>query len=195
MKIENSFEVPVTAPEAWAMLMNIEDVVGCLPGARLGEVVDESTYKGTFDARLGPIAVTLAGTVVFEERDDALRVGRLKGQASDTRGRGGAVSLIAFRLTEHAEHTQVDIETDLQLSGALAQYGRGAGMVSRLAGRIIEQFSECLRARIAQAQAPGGCDALPDAEDPRPLDLGRLGVDAMVESVKSGLGRRFGGKK
>ena len=112
MKLENSFEVPVPAPEAWAMLMNIEDVVGCLPGARLGEVVDESTYKGTFKVRLGPIAVTLAGTVVFEERDDARRVGRLKGQASDTRGRGGAVSRIAFRLTEHAEYTQVDIETD-----------------------------------------------------------------------------------
>ena len=53
------------------MLMNIEDVVGCLPGAQLGEVVDESTYKGTIKARIGPIAVTLAGTVEFEERDEA----------------------------------------------------------------------------------------------------------------------------
>ena len=176
------------------MLMNIEDVVGCLPGARIGEVVDDSTYKGTFNVRLGPIAVTLAGTVVFEERDDARRVGRLKGQASDTRGRGGAVSLIAFRLTENAGHTQVDIETDLQLSGALAQYGRGAGMVSGLAGRIIGQFSECLRARIAQAQAPPDSDALPDAEGAQTLDLGRIGIDAMVDSVRSGLGRRFGGK-
>ena len=109
MKIENSFEVPVPAPEAWAMLMNIEDVVGCLPGAQLGEVIDESTYKGTIKARIGPIAVTLAGTVEFEERDEARRVGRLKGQASDTRGRGGAVSLITFQLRENAEGTQVDI--------------------------------------------------------------------------------------
>ena len=125
MKIENSFDVPVPASEAWAMLMNIEEVVGCLPGAQLGEVVDASTYKGTFKARIGPIAVTLAGTVEFVERDEVRRVGRLKGQASDTRGRGGAVSLIAFQLRENAEHTQVDIQTDLQLSGALAQYGRG----------------------------------------------------------------------
>ena len=125
MKIENSFEVPVPAAEAWAMLMNIEEVVGCLPGAQLGEVVDESTYEGTFKARIGPISVTLAGTVQFEERDEARRLGRLKGRASDTRGRGGAVSLIIFQLREHAEHTRVDIQTDLQLSGALAQYGRG----------------------------------------------------------------------
>ena len=125
MKIENSFDVPVPPSQAWAMLMNIEDVVGCLPGAQLGEVVDDSTYKGSIKARIGPIAVTLAGTVEFEERDEARRVGRLKGQASDTRGRGGAVSLITFQLRESAESTQVDIETDLQLSGALAQYGRG----------------------------------------------------------------------
>ena len=194
MKIENSFEVPVPASEAWAMLMNIEEVVGCLPGAQLGEVVDESTYKGTFKARIGPISVTLAGTVEFEERDEARRVGRLKGQASDTRGRGGAVSLIAFQLTENAEHTQVDIQTDLQLSGALAQYGRGAGMVSNLAGRIIGQFAECLRARIERApEADEEGDPQP-GNGAAPVDLGRIGFDAMVDSVKSGLGRRNRGK-
>ena len=195
MKIENSFEVPVPASEAWAMLMNIEEVVGCLPGAQLGEVVDESTYKGTFKARIGPISVTLAGTVEFEERDEARRVGRLKGQASDTRGRGGAVSLIAFQLTENAEHTQVDIQTDLQLSGALAQYGRGAGMVSNLAGRIIGQFAECLRARIERApEADAEGDPQP-GNGAAPVNLGRIGFDAMVDTVKSGLGRRNRGKK
>ena len=195
MKIENSFEVPVPVSEAWAMLMNIEEVVGCLPGAQLGEVVDESTYKGTFKARIGPISVTLAGTVAFEERDEGQRVGRLKGQASDTRGRGGAVSLIAFQLTENAEHTQVDIQTDLQLSGALAQYGRGAGMVSNLAGRIIGQFAECLRARIERApEADAEGDPQP-GNGAAPVNLGRIGFDAMVDTVKSGLGRRNRGKK
>ena len=121
-------------------------------------------------------------------------MGRLKGQASDTRGRGGAVSLIAFQLTENAEHTQVDIQTDLQLSGALAQYGRGAGMVSNLAGRIIDQFAECLRARIERApEADEEGDPQP-GNGAAPVDLGRIGFDAMVDSVKSGLGRRNRGK-
>lgn len=195
MKIDNSFEVPVPASEAWTMLMNIEDVVGCLPGAQLGEVVNESTYKGTFKARIGPISVTLAGTVEFEERDEARRVGRLKGQASDTRGRGGAVSLITFQLRENAEHTQVDIETDLQLSGALAQYGRGAGMVSNLAGRIIDQFAECLRSRIERAPALAEAGTMPPENGAPPVDLGRIGLDAMVDAVKSGLERRYRGKK
>ena len=190
MKIENSFEVPVPASEAWAMLMNIEDVVGCLPGAQLGEVVDESTYKGTIKARIGPISVTLAGTVEFEERDEARRVGRLKGQASDTRGRGGAVSLITFQLRENAESTQVDIETDLQLSGALAQYGRGAGMISNFASRIIDQFAECLRARIESVPTATEADALRPGNEAAPVNLGRIGFDAMVDTVKSGLGRR-----
>ena len=190
MKIENSFEVPVPASEAWAMLMNIEDVVGCLPGAQLGEVVDESTYKGSIKARIGPIAVTLAGTVEFEERDEARRVGRLKGQASDTRGRGGAVSLITFQLRENAESTQVDIETDLQLSGALAQYGRGAGMISNFAGRIIDQFAECLRARIELAPTAAEAGARQPGNAPPPVNLGRIGIEAVVDTVKDRLGRR-----
>ena len=190
MKFENSFEVPVSAPEAWALLMNVEDIVGCLPGARLDEVVDESTYKGTFQARLGPIAVALSGTVMFEERDEARRLGRLRGQASDTRGRGGASSVITFRLEESAERTQVAIETDLQLSGALAQYGRGAGMVSNLAGRIIDQFAECLRARIERSSAPDEAGTPASESEAPPVDLGRIGFDAMVDTVKSGLGRR-----
>ena len=190
MKIENSFEVPVPAAETWAMLMNIEEVVGCLPGAQLGEVVDETTYKGTFKARIGPIAVTLAGTVEFEERDEARRTGRLKGRASDTRGRGGAISLMTFQLREHAEHTQVDIETDLQLSGALAQYGRGAGMVSNLAGRIVDQFAECLRSRIERASSAAEAGASEPGNGTPPVNLGRIGFDAMVDTVKSGLGRR-----
>ena len=177
--------------------MNIEDIVGCLPGAELSEVVDESTYKGSFAVRIGPISVTLGGTVQFEQRDDARHVGRLKGQASDPRGRGGAVSHITFRLEPVSDRTRVDIEADVQLSGALAQYGRGAGMISTLAGRIIDQFAECLRARIVQAQAhvPEDSVALPSADGAPPVDLGRMGLEVMVDSVKSGLGRRFGGKK
>jgi len=190
MKFENSFEVPVSAPEAWALLMNVEDVVECLPGARLDEAVDESTYKGTFQARLGPISVALAGTVMFEERDEARRLGRLRGQASDTRGRGGANSAITFRLEECAERTRVAIETDLQLSGALAQYGRGAGMVSNLAGRIIDQFAECLRARIERGSAPAEIGTPASESGAAAVNLGRIGFDAMVDTVKSGLGRR-----
>ena len=195
MKIENSFEVPVPAPEAWALLMNVEDVVGCLPGARLDDVVDESTYKGTFRARIGPISVVLAGTVTFDERDEARRLGRLRGQASDTRGRGGANSVMTFRLEESGGRTQVAIETDLQLSGALAQYGRGAGMVSNLAGRIIGQFAECLRARIEGASAPAGAGGPTPENGAAPVNLGRMGFDAMVDTVKGGLGRRSREKK
>ena len=175
--------------------MNIEEVVGCLPGAQLGEVVDESTYKGTIKARIGPIAVSLAGTVEFEERDEVRRVGRLKGHATDTRGRGGAVSLIAFQLRENAESTQVDIETDLQLSGALAQCGRGAGMISNFARRIIGQFADCLRARIERTAAAAEAGAPRPGNDVPPVNLGRIGFDAMVDTVKDGLGRRSRGTK
>ena len=89
----------------------------------------------------------------------------------------------------------MDIQTDLQLSGALAQYGRGAGMVSNLATRIIDQFAECLRARIERAPAGVEADAPQSENGAPPVNLGRIGIDAMVDTVKSGLGRGSRGKK
>ena len=124
-------------------------------------------------------------------------MGRLKGQASDTRGRGGAVSDIAFRLEPLSDRTRVGITTDLQLSGALAQYGRGAGMVTNLAAQIIEQFAQRLCARLMEARAPASesSDTPPPAEEAPPVDLGRTGLRAMVENLKSRLGRWFGARR
>ena len=98
--------------------------------------------------------------------------------------------MITFRLEESAGRTHVAIETDLQLSGALAQYGRGAGMVSNLAGRIIDQFAECLRARIERASTPDEAGEPDSGREAPPVDLGRIGLDAVLDTVKSGLGRR-----
>lgn len=123
MKIHNSFEVPVGVPEAWKLLIDVENVVTCLPGATVNEVVDGSTYKGTFSVRLGPIALTFRGTARLDEVDEQAFAVRVKGKAIDTKGRGGANTDMCFELQPKDGSTLVLLQTDLQLSGAVAQYG------------------------------------------------------------------------
>jgi carbon monoxide dehydrogenase subunit G len=154
MEFDNSFIVPLAPAEAWKVLMDIPRIAPCMPGAELTEVVDPTTYKGKIAVRLGPVALSFAGQVKFEEIDEANRRARVKAQGADAKGRGGANATADFHLEPVPEGSQVLIHTNLALSGAVAQYGRGAGMIQDMAAHMIGQFADCLKARLAVESAP-----------------------------------------
>src|SRR5215471_18369366 len=171
MEFDNSFEVPLPPDQAWALLMDIERIAPCMPGAKLTEVVDKMTYKGNIAVRLGPVALTFAGTVKFEELDDANRWARVRAQGTDAKGRGGAQATASFQLEPSAAGSKVLVHTDLSLSGAVAQYGRGVGMIQATAAQIINQFAANLKAQLATvptaaATADASATATPPAARP-----------------------------
>ena len=98
MEFDNAFEVPVSVDEAWNILMDIERIAPCVPGAELTEVVDESTYRGKISVKLGPVALTFNGQTNFEERNEASHSAKLKAQGTDAKGRGGAHANVDFRM-------------------------------------------------------------------------------------------------
>jgi len=149
VEFDNSFEVPLPPAEAWPVLMDIKRIAPCMPGAELTEVVDDKTYKGKIGVRLGPVALTFAGTVAFEEIDNANHSARVKAQGTDAKGRGGANATASFRLEPVASGSKVLVHTDLALSGSVAQYGRGVGMIQATAAQIINQFAGNLKAQLA----------------------------------------------
>jgi carbon monoxide dehydrogenase subunit G len=153
MQFSNSFEVPLPPAQAWAFLLDIQRIAPCMPGAELTEVVDESTYKGKVAVRLGPVALSFAGTAKFEDIDNAAHKARVKAQGSDVKGRGGASANVSFALEPVADGTKVVIDTDLNLSGSVAQYGRASGMIQSVASQIITQFAAALRGEIAKSHA------------------------------------------
>ncbi|MEA2938252.1 MAG: uncharacterized protein QOC56_1756 [Alphaproteobacteria bacterium] len=167
MEFDNAFEVPLPPAQAWPLLMDIARIAPCMPGAQLTEVVDDKTYKGRISVRLGPVALTFAGLVTFEELDNANHRARVKAQGTDAKGRGGAHASAAFRLEPSANGSKVLVHTDLALSGAVAQYGRGVGMIQATAGAIMTQFANNLRAQIAAGGTPAGA-ATPGAPTPPP---------------------------
>jgi hypothetical protein len=149
MEFDNTLEVPLPPDEAWKVFLDIKRIAGCIPGAELTEVVDDTTYKGRVAVRIGPVALSLVGHARLEEVDAAGRRVRVKTQGADPKGRGGADSVIDFRLEPAGTGTKVLIHSDVKLSGSIAQYGRGAGMIQSVAAQLINQFGEALKTQIA----------------------------------------------
>ena len=192
MEFDNSFEVPLPAAEAWVVLMDIERIVPCVPGAELTEVVDKDNFKGKVSVRLGPVALTFAGRAEFEERDDQTFSARVKAQGSDSKGRGGANADVTFRLVSTgAATTLVEIHTNLQLSGSVAQYGRGVGMITDVASQIIGKFADCLRDQVTDAEVSGETEAVPPPQA-APVSVASIGLRALWNSVVKSIKRIFG---
>ncbi len=153
MEFDNSFDVPLPPDQTWAVLMDIPRIAPCMPGAELTEVVDARNYKGKISVRLGPVALAFAGRVEIDAIDEANRSAKVKAQGSDAKGRGAANATASFRIEPAGAGSKVLIHTDLMLSGAVAQYGRGVGMIQATAAQIIGQFAGNLRAQLAREVA------------------------------------------
>jgi uncharacterized protein len=166
MEFDNSFEVPLPPPEAWKVLLDIKRVAPCMPGAELTEVVDESTYKGKINVRLGPVALTFAGVVKFEHIDTANYTARVAAQGSDAKGRGGANAASVFRLEPAGGGSKVLVHTNLALSGAVAQYGRGVGIIQATAAQLMNQFATRLKDQLAQDRSTAPATAQPMQPSP-----------------------------
>jgi hypothetical protein len=186
VEFDNSFEVPLRPAQAWPLLMDIRRIAPCMPGAEVTEVVDATTFKGRIAVRLGPVALAFAGVVKLEEIDDLAYKARVKAQGSDAKGRGAANATAAFRLEPAGEGSKVLVHTDLTLSGAVAQYGRGVGIVQATAAQIMTQFAANLKAQIA-AERP----AVAAAEPPPPAAQPISGFSLMIKVIWNALASWF----
>ena len=202
MDIKNSFEVPVPVDEAWKLLLDIKRIAPCMPGAELLEIVDPNTYKGKVAVRLGPVALSFVGTARFEDIDEATHRARVKAQGADAKGRGGANGVVTFALSPIANGTKVDVDTNLNLSGSVAQYGRGTGMIQDVATQIIGQFATALSAMLAHeksaqtaAAAPSG-QASPSEPGPSAFQPAKpiSGLSLMARVFWNALRRLFDGR-
>lgn len=153
MQFSNTFDVSLPPADAWPFLLDIERIVPCMPGAELVEVVDAKTFKGKVSVRLGPVSLTFVCLAIFEEIDNVGYHARVKSQGSDAKGRGSANALINLRVEPSAVGSKVTVDTDLNLTGSVAQYGRGAGMIQSVANQIVSQFAKNLEAQIGQLKA------------------------------------------
>jgi carbon monoxide dehydrogenase subunit G len=171
MRIENDFEVAAPLERVWAHLLDVEKVAPCVPGGQLTEVVDDHTWKGRVTMKMGPVSLAFNGLVTLQERDEEAHRVVLKAEGREQRGKGAATALSTSRLEAIGDRTKVSIETDLTITGAVAQYGRG--MIGDISRRLTQQFADCLASSIAAegaASAPAANGATPAAVAESPPD-------------------------
>jgi carbon monoxide dehydrogenase subunit G len=142
---------------AWEVLLDLERVAPCLPGAEL-DAGDGREFEGRMAVKIGPVTSRYAGTVRIEHADAGARRAVMRAQARDSRGAGTAAATISTQMHPTAEGTRVDVETDIQISGPAAQFGRG--VMQEVSSKLMGRFAECLAAEMAAGSTgPQAADA------------------------------------
>ena len=185
MEISKTFVVQAPPDAVWSFLTDLPRVARCLPGAAIGEKVDEKTSTGTMTVKVGPVSSSYRGKVTFERLDPVAHTAEIVAAGQDVRGKGGA----DLRLTSSLKalpggSTEVTTVSQVNVTGILAQMGRG--MIQDVSDEMFQLFSERMRAELeapAPATGSGASSAAPAAASPAPaqpvaLDAVALGARA-----------------
>jgi uncharacterized protein len=158
MKLEQSFTVEAPVERVWDMLIDVERVAPCLPGAEITGQGPDGSYEGTFTVKLGPTTASYRGSLRMDSLDEASRTATMHAKGTDKRGQGGANATIVSTMRQEGEETVVDVVTDFTITGRLARFGRG-GMIEDISKRMMRDFSQCLQATIASEPAQAAAEA------------------------------------
>jgi carbon monoxide dehydrogenase subunit G len=176
--IENEFTASAPVDELWAFLLDVERIAPCMPGAELTEVVDDHHWKGRLNMKFGPVAMSFAGTVTMQERDDAAHRVVLGAKGTEAKGRGAASATVTSWLEPRDDGTSlVKMRADISLTGAAAQLSRG--LLPEVSKKLTQQFADCLEETLRADAGAGGAtgtadpssgaaDAEPSADDGPP---------------------------
>ncbi len=151
MELRHSFTVPLDVESTWAHFGDIAALAECFPGAVVTDV-EGDTFRGTVKVKLGPIALQYAGSGTFVEKDDAAHRFVVEAKGKDKRGNGTAGATVTLAMTGAGGSTEVQVDTDLAITGKPAQFGRG--VMQDVSDKLLGQFVACLEQRLG-VPAPG----------------------------------------
>ncbi len=181
MKIQNSFHVPAALEQSWQVVTDVPGLVSCMPGAELTEAAPDGSYRGIARVKIGPVQLQFNGEARLYDVDSQAHTMKVRARASDAKGRGTVASEMAFALAPEGSRTRVDVVTDLTLSGAVAQYGRGAGLIKEVANQFTRDFAANLANKVLLR-----CTAKQE-----PIS----GIRLLFSALRAMLSRWLGGKR
>jgi uncharacterized protein len=199
MEIENEFDVPAPVDHVWTYLLDVERVAPCMPGAELTEVVDDHTWKGKVNMKLGPVSLAFVGTVTLQERDDQAKRIVLAAKGMEQKGKGAANASVTSWLEQGDGVTNVKMRADIHLTGTVAQLSRG--LLPEVSRKLTQQFADCLLQSMGAAEVRATESADIAAAVPAPVEatarakpIGgiRLALAAFWASIRGFFRRLFG---
>ena len=153
MQLENSFTIGAPPARVFAYLLDVNKIVGCVPGAELSEVVDPTTFKGKVKIKVGPITVGYSGTARIADRDDANHAATLEADGKETTGPGSARAKARMTVEADGSGSIVKIVTEYSVAGRVAQFGRG--VMEDVSRRIVNDMAACIKANVEAGEASG----------------------------------------
>ena len=172
MELTHRFSVPASKEVTWAAFNDIESVAGCFPGAVVTGVEGDD-FTGTCKVKLGPIALTYAGSGTFIEKDEGAGRFVLEAKGKDKRGNGTAGATVTATITEAGpDRADVEVLTDLSITGKPAQFGRG--VIQDVSDKLLGQFMDCLEQRLGPAEV---------AEEPAAAEAGAAASSVTPEAA------------
>ena len=190
MEINNAFEVKAPIDVAWATLTDLARIAPCLPGATLTSI-EGDIYKGHVTVKVGPIVAKFGGQAIFQERNDAAHRAVLKGEGRDSTGKGNASAIITAQLESvDANTTRCTVNTDLTITGKIAQFGRGA--LADVSDKLLKQFVVNLESTVLTQEVASTADVpakeVASAAENAPLNLlGSTGLSLALPILKRAL--------
>ena len=182
IELDHSFTVPVPPDQAWDVLLDVETIAPCMPGATVDEV-DGDVVNGRIKVKVGPVSLTYKGTAKFTERNPETRVVVVEAAGKETRGAGTASATVRASLAPEASGsgTEVTMHTTMNVTGRPAQFGRG--VMVEVGGKLVEQFAANLAKLIAGDTGSGG-----DAGSSAPAGTSDAGSSAPAGTSVGGAG-------
>lgn len=175
MKIENEFSVSLPIERAWAVLTDLAEIAPCLPGAQLTGVED-GVYSGKLKIKVGPVISDYAGTARFVDKDDEAYRAVIDAKGKDSRGAGNAAAVIRAQLRAEGERTVVTVDTDLNISGKVAQFG--SGMIKEVSAKLLGQFVGNLEERLLASPSVETAPAPASTPNPTSVSSGAAATAA-----------------
>jgi uncharacterized protein len=176
MKLENEFRVDVPVEEAWRVLLDVERIAPCMPGAQL-QAVEGDEYRGIVKVKVGPITAQYKGAARITEVDDVNHRAVIQAEGRDTRGQGNASATVTANLQPDGDGTRVNIDSDVTITGKVAQFGRG--VIADVSGKLVDQFVASLERDVLSAPAePAATSPAATASAADPAGGGARTIDA-----------------
>jgi carbon monoxide dehydrogenase subunit G len=167
--LTHSFTVPAGVDQTWRTFLDIEDVASCFPGATVTSVEGDD-FTGTCKVKLGPIALLYTGSGTFLERDETAHRFVVEAKGKDRRGNGTAGATVVAVMTQGPDgSTDVEVTTNLSITGKPAQFGRG--VIQDVSDKLLQQFVTCLESKVGAPEGAGAPAEGGTAPDVAPVEV------------------------
>src|ERR1700753_1679568 len=154
MELDHSFTVPVPPSQAWDVLLDVQRIAPCMPGATV-DTVEGDEVAARMKVKVGPVSLTYKGTATFKDRDAADRSVLVEASGKETRGAGPSSATVRASLQPEngsGATTLVTLHTTLNVTGRPAQFGRG--VITEVGSRLIDKFADNLAQQLGSGGAP-----------------------------------------